>query len=224
MAHAFWKRSFYFALLWAALMLVVTGPARAETPANAYDVVENATQRIMAVVGQAPDYIDEDPERYYNELQVILDEVVDFSGFARGVMGPFASKGYYASLDADGKQALRDQAARFTEVMRVGLVRTYGKGLLAFGGSKVEVQRPPTIDTTSNKESIVQLIYSDSEEPYVIHYQMRRSKSGQWKLRNLIVESINLGQVYRNQFQAAARDAKGDLDQVVDNWSTAEVQ
>ena len=207
----------------ATLTMTVSASAVTET-ANAYDVIESATGRIMTVVEMAPGYVDQDPERYYRELQVVLDEVVDYSGFARGVMGPYASKAYYQSLDADGKTALKKQAAKFTEVMRIGLVRTYGKGLLAFGGSRVEVQRPPSADASSVKESIIQLIYSGSDEPYVIHYQMRRSKSGEWKLRNLIVESINLGQVYRNQFQAASRDAQGDLNVVIADWSAQEVE
>ncbi len=217
--------SFFRILSVGLTTLVLATPVSGQVEsANAYDVVESATSRIMKVVELAPSYVDQDSARYYRELQAILDDVVDFSGFARGVMGPFASKGYYQSLDADGKAALREQASNFTKVMRIGLVRTYGKGLLAFGGSRVEVQRPPSTDAGSNKESIIQLIYSGGDEPYVIHYQMRRSKSGEWKLRNLIVESINLGQVYRNQFQAAARDASGNLDVVIANWSGLEAE
>ena len=68
----------------------------------------------------------------------------------------------------------------------------------------------------------MQLIYNDTGEPYVIHYQMRRNRTGQWRLRNLIVEKINLGQIYRNQFQAAARDADGDIDSVIAHWTTPE--
>ena len=63
------------------------------------------------------------------------------------------------------------------------------------------------------------MIYSEAIEPYVIEYQMRRGKKGEWRLRNLIVETINLGVIYRNQFQAAAKDAGGDLNVVIDNWS-----
>ena len=51
---------------------------------------------------------------------------------------------------------------------------------------------------------------------------MRRDKDGKWWLRNMIVETINLGVIYRNQFQAAARDADGNLDAVIDNWTTPE--
>ncbi len=220
MSYKFHIRPLSGVLLLAALL--VAPLVAAQESANAYDVVENATARVMAVVAEAGGYIDQGPERYYSELQVILDEVVDFPGFARGVMGPFASKSYYRSLNAEGRARLKDQVGRFTKEMQRGLVRTYGKGLLAFGGSRVEVQRPPVADEASSKASIVQLIYSGNDEPYVIHYQMRRNRDGAWKLRNLIVESINLGQVYRNQFQAAVRDAKGDLDAVIDGWSTAD--
>jgi phospholipid transport system substrate-binding protein len=211
-------------LFFALCLVLISATHAAETPAGPFDVVQTASERIMAIVEDAAQYADEDPDRYYEELLGVLDEVVDFSGFARGVMGHYASKSYYDSLSLEGKQALREQVTRFTGEMRVGLVRTYGKGLLVFGGSRVEVQRPEEGAEEDNKSSIVQLIYSDAAEPYVIHYQMRRGKDGSWKLRNLIVESINLGQVYRNQFQSAVRDNDGNLDAVIDNWTTADLE
>jgi len=68
-----------------------------------------------------------------------------------------------------------------------------------------------------------QLVYSDRAQPYVVYYQMGRDSSGAWKLRNVIIESVNLGEIYRDQFQAAARDEDGDLDRVISNWTTVEV-
>lgn len=204
--------------LLAMLIFSCSLASMARAQSTAFDTVDATTTEVMAVVEQAMAYVDEDPERYYAELQVVLDKVVDFGGFTRGVMGPYASKSRYQSLSPEGKKQLRSQVERFTDVMRVGLVRTYGKGLLAFGGSRVEVQRPPSESAESNKMSVTQLIYSDGPDPYVILYQMRRNKAGDWKLRNLIVEAINLGQVYRNQFQAAARDQEGDVDSVIDGW------
>ncbi len=215
------RLNYYLALV---LCLVIMPAANAaDISKSAYEVVRSASDRIMTIVEGAAGYSDEEPDRYYLELLGVLDEVVDFSGFARGVMGPYASKSYYQSLSAEGKLLLREQVTRFTAEIRVGLVRTYGKGLLVFGGSRVEVQRPTDESDDSNKSSIVQLIYSEAREPYVIHYQMRRGKDGTWKLRNLIVEAINLGQVYRNQFQAAVRDNNGDLDTVINNWTAADL-
>lgn len=201
------------------LMLAPMPSLVSASQVSAYDVIETATASIMEVVKASSEYVDEDPERYYRELQPLLDEVVDFAGFSRAVMGSYASKQHYKSLNKEGKKALRAQVKRFTEVMRLGLVRTYGKGLIAFGGSKTEVQRPQGVENAGSSMSVTQLIYGDAAEPYVIQYQMRKSKSGDWKLRNLIVETINLGVIYRNQFQAAAQDYQGDVDAVIDNWT-----
>lgn len=208
------------------LAFIAASWAQAQTegqvPVTAYDTVEDTTHRVMAVVKEAPSYVEAEPDRYFQALQAVLDEVVDFSGFTRGVMGPYATRSRYQSLSPEGKAQLREQVERFTEIMRLGLVRTYGKGLLAFGGSRVEVQRPPAESSDTGTMSVTQLIYSDGPEPYVILYQMRKAKTGEWKLRNLIVEAINLGQVYRNQFQAAARDHEGDLDAVIADWKVAD--
>ena len=208
-------------LLALALLLLTALPLHAAQH-SAYDVIEQSTDRIMAIVAQAESYVEEDPDRYYAELRAVLDQVVDFAGFSRAVMGPYASSRRYNSLRPEGKKNLRRQVDGFTEVMRISLVRTYGKGLIAFGGSRTELLRLDDRAPHSNKVSITQLIHSDAPEPYVIEYTMRRSKDGNWRLRNLIVETINLGAIYRNQFQAAARDYEGDIDRVIANWITPE--
>ena len=108
----------------AGLMLLAGAMARVEesaSPSPAYSVVEQATEQIMAVVQGAESYAESDPERYYAEIQEILDPVVDFRGFARSVMGPYASSKRYRDLDEAGRAQLRDQLDRFTEVMRLGL-------------------------------------------------------------------------------------------------------
>jgi phospholipid transport system substrate-binding protein len=213
--------------VWLVACCLLSGSAWAESPASgspAYGVVEDATERVMAVVKEADAYAEEDPERYYSAIQEILDPVIDFRGFARTVMGPYASSERYRSLDEAGRAQLRDQLDRFSEVMRVGLVRTYGKGLLAFGGSRIEVVKPEGDDAGEPRVSVRQLIYNDEPEPYVLLYQMGRDKAGDWKLRNVIIESVNLGEIYRNQFQDSARKFDGDIDSVIANWATVEVE
>ena len=213
--------------VWLVACCLLAASAWAESSTGglpAYGVVEDATERVMAVVQEADAYADEDPERYYGEIQEILDPVIDFRGFARSVMGPYASSERYRSLDEEGRAKLRDQLDRFSEVMRIGLVRTYGKGLLAFGGSRIEVVKPESDDVEQPRVSVRQLIYNDEPEPYVLLYQMGRDKAGEWKLRNVIIESVNLGEIYRNQFQDSARKYEGDIDSVIDNWSTVEVE
>ena len=218
--------SFRVYVTWiAACWLLVSGAwaQQTENVPTAYEVVQDTTVQVMAVVVEARSYVDAEPERYYQAVQAVLDPVIDFRGFARSVMGPYASSERYRSLDEAGRVQLRGQLDRFTEVMRLGLVRTYSKGLLAFGSSRIEVVQPPDDVVESSRVSVRQLIYSDEPEPYVMMYQMGRAKTGDWKLRNVIIESVNLGEIYRNQFQAAARKHDGDLDSVIDSWSSVEV-
>ena len=188
---------------------------------NAHEVVASTTEEVMAAVEAAPAYVDDDPQRYYDTIRGILDPVIDFRGFARGVMGEYASSDRYRSLDKAGREKLKGQLDRFTEVMRDGLVRTYSKGLLAFGGSRIQLSQPGPEDAEARTVSVRQLIYSEASKPYEVMYQMGRDRSGDWKLRNMIIETVNLGAIYRSQFEAAARKYDGDLDRVIDNWSAA---
>ena len=210
---------------WLFSMCLFVSASWAQDPVpGAHDVVNNATQKVMAVVAEADEYVDEDPERYYQQVQDILDPVIDFRGFARSVMGPYASSERYRSLDEAGRERLREQLDAFTEVMRAGLVRTYSKGLLAYGDSRIEVFAAAEEDTARGRAAVRQLVYNSQPEPYVLIYHMGLAKSGEWQLRNIIIEGVNLGEIYRSQFEASARKSNGDLDVVIAGWTTVEVE
>lgn len=211
------------ALVMATVTVVVTltgGAARAveQEPRSAAQTLRETTEEVLEVIESAQSYVDEDPERYYQAVHEVLDPVVDFRGFARGVMGDYATSERYRSLDEAGRQQLRDQLERFTETMRKGLVRTYSKGLLAFNGSRVELDEDGSREEGS-RATLRQLIYSDEAQPYVVTYTMGQERDGSWLIRNLIVEDVNLGQIYRSQFEASARKYDGNLDTVIANWT-----
>jgi phospholipid transport system substrate-binding protein len=207
-----------FAVAAALWLVCLTGYAQSSP--SAHEVVTAATQNVMAVVDSAREYADEDPDRYYLAIDEILAPVIDYRGFARSVMGAYATGDRFRSLDKEGQALLRSQLERFTAIMRTGLVATYSKGLMAFSGSRIEVSDPSEEEAAKSRVSVQQLIYSEESQPYVLIYQMALNKGKQWKLRNIIIESVNLGEIYRNQFQSAARKYDGDLDAVIDNWST----
>ena len=193
---------------------------------TAHQVVEKTTERVMKLITEARGYYDDDPEKFYVEIETILNEVVDFDSFARGVMGKYANLSSYRALKSEEeKQQFRARAKRFSSVFRDGLVQTYAKGLLALNGNKIEILPPEEhVDTVasprkSNSVTVVQHIYGNSEKPFVVNYKLRKDKRGQWKLRNLTIEAINLGKVYQSQFSSAAKQYNGDIDKVIDNWS-----
>jgi phospholipid transport system substrate-binding protein len=206
-------------LVAAASLVLAQAETAQQQPVTAHSVVRAATMEVMAVVQAADEYVEDEPERYYGEVQAVLDPVVDFRGFARSVMGPYASSERYRSLDEGGRAELKTQLDDFTQVMRIGLIRTYSKGLLAFGGSRIEVSSASAEEVGQTRISVQQLIFSEESKPYVVMYQMGLDRAGDWKLRNMIIESVNLGEIYRNQFEASARKFEGDLNQVIASWN-----
>lgn len=184
-------------------------------------IIEFTTSQIMTIIDGAPEYFDEDPDRFYSEIGGVLDATIDWRGFAKGVMGDYASNARYKSLDAEGKKVLRRQLEAFTDIIKSGLIRTYAKGLLAFSGSKFEIVDGGEVDPKARSASITQLVYGAGDRTYTVRYQMGKRRDGSWRLRNLIVEDINLGQIYRNQFASAAKAAGGDVGKVVAEWDVA---
>ncbi len=211
---------------------MTAGPS-AENPGgeSAHQVLEVTTKRLMKVITEAQQYFVKDPDRFYGEIELILDEVVDFDSFARGVMGKYASKKVYMKLpNQEEKQAFKGRITRFSDIFRDELVKTYAKGLLAFNGNRIDVLPPAESVSSASSASeikkaaassvtVVQHIYGEAEKPYVVRYKMKQNKEGLWKLRNLTIEAINLGKIYRSQFYSAAKLYNDDIDRVIDSWS-----
>ena len=194
------------------------------SPLGPGDVVRKVTTNIMTLVREAPDYFDEDPDRYIDAVGAELDSVVDFRGFARGVMGDYASSARYRAMTEGQRERLREQLNRFTTVLRDGMVNTYSRGLLAFGSSRVELGQTEVSPGSTRVASVNQYVYAEDGKTYTVKYQMGQYKDGSWRLRNMIIENINLGEIYRGQFEAAAASAEGDLDLVIDSWDDSQIR
>ena len=83
---------------------------------TAHQVVEHTTEQVMELITEAQGYFNEDPERFYREIDKVLEEVVDFDSFARGVMGKYASKRMYLSLSSEEeKKQFIANMKRFSE-------------------------------------------------------------------------------------------------------------
>lgn len=209
---------------------------QANVQKDPYHVVADTTQELLKVIEEAKDYIEQDEQRFTTEILRIMDEVVDFQSFARGVMGDYGSSSAYRRLKTEAeRKAFRERVFRFTDTFREGLINTYAKGLLAFNGNRIEVLPELTIARGGVAEevsiddlqpgqlkgmvSVRQYIYGERPKPYEIIYSLSQNKTGAWKLRNVIIEGLNLGKIYQNQFVAAANTENGDIDKVIDNWS-----
>lgn len=170
-------------------------------------LIQDTSDSLVLVIEEGRTYFDEDPDRFYRAIQGVLDPVVDFDRFSRGVMGA-----YY-------KRATPEQRARFTEVFRSSLVRTYGKALLEYSDERIAVIPPPR-PPKNPKRPAVRMEVTSNGKIYPVIYQMRQYDDGSWRLLNIIVNGINIGLTYKNQFAGAAttKENRGNLDAVIDGW------
>lgn len=190
-----------------------------DTSAAPDKLIRDATGKIVSAIEQAKQYYDKEPERFHAEIDEILFPLIDFRSFARGVMGKHGSRRYESGLkDNEAKQAFQARVDAFTEKFKQGLVATYAKGLLTFQGEKIDVLPIQGDIGTGKSVNVVQKIHGDGGEPVLIRYKMRQNADGLWKVRNVQLQSINLGKVYRNQFASAARQYNSDIDKVIENW------
>lgn len=201
--------------------IIVCGIAAADPAHNdPYQVVQHTTEQVLDIIKGAKSDYKKDPQRFNQQVTVLLEEVIDFDKFARGVMGRYASGQHYKSLESEAeKTAFKQQVKSFSATFRRGIVDTYAKGLFDFNGQNIKTMPSRKgDDMESGAVTVMQNIYNAAGKPYVIQYSMRRNKSGEWKLNNLIVEGINFGLTYRNQFAVSADHYKGDIDKVIANW------
>ncbi len=151
---------------------------------------------------------EKDPDAFYAAIVDDLERLVAFDFIAKGVMGNYA------------KMATPEQQKAFTEKFKRGLLSAYGKGLANIQNLNIKVLPPEGDITGQQKVAVVQEVRSSNDVTYV-SYTMAQSKSGEWKLINVVFNGVNLGKTFRGQFAQAAKQYGGDVDQVIANWDEA---
>ncbi len=209
----------------SALLLVAVAQGQPAAPLPPIDradpqlMLEQATKQLLDISRAARAYADTDRERYYAEVAPVLDQVMDIRYFAQGVMATYASARLYKSLETEAERAaFRDRLARFeTALKRVWMVK-YADSILSFSGERIDLAKLVTGDESEGRSSMEQTVHDENGKTYVIQYSLHRVKDGSWMVSNVIVEHINLGLTYRNQFAESVENHKGDVDYVVDHW------
>ncbi len=174
---------------------------------TAHDAVEIATGEVLQLIARGQEYAEEDPERFYVEVEALLNPLIDFRRFSRNVMG----KHNRCASDA--------QRDRFADSFKWSLVRTYALALTEFHDGEVEVLPPRREPRDPNKVNVTQEIKYEGRT-YVVVYRMQRKDEQRWSLNNLIIEGVNIGLNYKSQFDGAVKEPKcADLDKVIDEWT-----
>ncbi len=199
------KRRHFLAsvVLGLASVLSANSAVAAET---ATDFAERTSASLVEIIEGAQEYYKTDPEKLQAEIGGLLDTVVDFQGISRIVMGK-----YYAKADSAQQEA-------FIGVFRDGLVNVFSKALAGFGGLEIEVLAAK--GSKPNKKSVDMIARSKEDGTKVgVRYSLLAKSPGDWIIRNVIFEGVNLGKTYRSQFDSSMRQNGNDVDAVIAGWS-----
>ncbi len=173
---------------------------------SAHDVVKSVTESVLAMIHKSQNDPQYDQATLSSQLDALLTEVVDFNFIALNVMG----------VD-NARSISREEFDRFASVFKQNLISTYAKGMTSFSDFNVEVI-PPENSIEGQRNVTVRQKVEAPTGTSLVTYTMAVNKSGQWVLRNMNINGINLGVTFRDQFRVALKQNDGDVKKVIDNW------
>lgn len=190
------------------LVLLACLPFAGHAAATPQQVVQATTDQVLGELNSKREQFKQDPEAFYQALNGILDPVVDFDGFSRGVMTVRYSR-----------QASPAQMQAFQESFKRSLVKFYGSALLEYDNQEIRML-PAVPSSEPGRASVNMEVVGRSGAIYPVTYTMEQ-KGGTWKVRNVIINGINIGKLFRDQFAESMRSNGNDLDKVIATWGDA---
>ena len=181
----------------------IAAPAVAQEQAPQL-LVEQATKELFDAV-KKHNAAEKKTEAYYSDVGIILDKVVDFPFIARIVMGK------------TGKATTPEQNEKFAIAFRGGLIKTYAKGIANYAKSTVKTL-PSNAEAGAKRLSVEQEVTEKGDVHKLAYTMAQNAKTGEWKLINVMLNGVNLGDSFRSQFDQAMIKNANDVDKVIENW------
>jgi len=191
-------------LILAGLIVLPIFTAAQSSPVCFLD--DRAQEMVNVIVSNQNLYLS-DPEQFKAKINTIFEPMVDFRRVGASVMG----KKYYIA-------ATKDQRLRFIAVFKTSLLDTYSSTLAQWGDQtiKTNFSKKTVFEKT---EDVTQSLIT-SNNIYPITYKVRNDGKGNWLIINIIVNGVNLGLTFRNQFQALALEHNENIDDIIDHWTS----
>ncbi len=201
--------------LFGVFLMCLVGLAQAQSSSDAfpnqaaYDVVQEATDNLIEqITGKRQQYL-ENNEQFFADVDGMLSSVIDFKRIARRVM----AKHY--------KKAEPEQQDVFEAVFKRSLLKVYAKALLEYDNEKIIILPPSENKKVDLKRQRVDIeFFSAGGQKFPISYSMYLNKQDEWKMENVVVNGVNIGLTYRNQFARLMKVHGNDIDLVVSGWSS----
>lgn len=169
-------------------------------------MIRASIEELMTRIEGREDYFADNLDELEAIVDDSLEDVADFRYIGASVMGRYFGN------------ATPQQRSRFVETFRKTLIDTYAKGLVTFDYREIRVLDNQQASRYEDQASVAMEVVANDGTVYPVSYSLRLD-DGQWKVVNVIVNGINLGLTFRNQFDQAMRDHNRDYDAVIDDWA-----
>lgn len=187
------------------LILLASLPLVATAAPTAHDVVMSTTDELIGDLKDNKAGYQQNPQSFYDTLERILGPVVDSAGISRSIMTVKYSR-----------RASDEQLKRFEDNFKRSLMQFYGNALLEYDNQSIRVL--PAKVEGADRASVGMEVRDSKGTVYPVSYTMVQL-DGQWKLRNVIINGINIGKLFRDQFADSMQRNGNDLDRTIDGWA-----
>ncbi|NUT85616.1 ABC transporter substrate-binding protein [Pseudomonas corrugata] len=172
---------------------------------SAHDIIQDTTTRLLADLAANKEKYKQDPGAFYDALNGIVGPVVDADGISRSIMTVKYSR-----------KATPAQMTRFQENFKRSLMQFYGNALLEYNNQGITVG--PAKDESGTRTSVDMQVKGNNGAIYPVSYTLEQL-NGEWRVRNVIINGINIGKLFRDQFADAMQRNGNDLDKTIDGWA-----
>jgi len=177
-----------------------------ESEEDPFLFIDANAQKMVNVLIENVELYDKDRSLYEDKIKEIFEPMIDFRRVAASVMG----KKYYL-------MATEDQRAEFVLIFKDSLLNTYAETLAQWGDSSISTVFPSEKENSLRMNVEVKQILNTGTSQYPVSYKLRKNKDG-WKIVNIIINGVNLGLTFRNQFQALAVLHDENIEITLRNW------
>ena len=174
---------------------------------NPHQFIDSQAQEMVSIIRNNQALYYNDPELFKDKINVVFEPMVDFRRVGASVMG----KKYYLA-------ASKSQRLQFIQSFKTSLLDTYSSTLAQWGDQKI-VTIFPEVSVLKTTQDVQQNLITSSNI-YPITYKVRKDKNGNWLIINIIVNGVNLGLTFRNQFQALAKEHNENIDEIIKHWTS----
>ena len=188
-----------------AMCLASVAPV-AQAQQSPTQVIQQSVDSLMSELEGKKDYYAQHDGELAKLVDTNMAEVADFRYIGASVMGRYF------------RGATPEQRSRFVNVFRKTLIDTYAKGLVTFDYQTLRVKESENAGRYEDQASVPMEVVSTNGEIFPVNFTLRQN-DGQWKVINVIVNGINLGLTFRNQFDQSMRDNNRDIETVINNWA-----